>query len=60
MKLKLGAVITVDEQHRFSVVYFEMKTILYGAVTNELVLSWVGNFIANRRQINQWYKNVKY
>ena len=34
---------TINEQHQFSMMYFEKKkTILYDNVTSEFVLSWAG------------------
>ena len=37
----------------------KQKIILYVAITNDELLSWVGNFVSGRMEITQWYKNVK-
>ena len=50
IKFKFGAVITVDEQQRFIMVYLEIKDISHDAGTYELVFSRVDNFIENLRK----------
>ena len=61
MKLKLGVVITTDEQHQLQMIYLQKKddAFLNATVTNELVLPWVDNFIGNRMEITQVIQNVK-
>ena len=51
--LEIRAVITLNEQHLFSMVYFKIKDHLYEVVTYENVLSWFSNFVGNYRKITQ-------
>ena len=60
MKLKPGVVITVDEQHCFSMVYFEIQDqfLKHRHQRTFFAVGW--QLYWNPREITQQHKNVKY